>query len=115
MTVEDALASVREKFATLVDVAPSLHPLVRIEPPAIRESLPQMPITPTRCLHHGSNVYVEDSETDLWWTRDFANHGTTIFKTYTKNATHLVFESDRDEHGTTIVGKYKGRRAFFFL
>lgn len=113
VTVEDALASIREKFATLVDVAPSLHPLIRIDRPLVVESLPQMPITPTRCLHHGSNVYIEDGENSMWWTRDFANHGTTIFKTYTRSATHLIFESDRDEGGARIVGKHKGEQGLF--
>lgn len=110
VSADDALASIREKFATLVDVAPSLHPLERNDIVPV-EALAPMPIAPARCLHAGTNFYIEDSATSLWWTRDFANHGTngtTVFKTYTMRATHLVFEADRDENGDKIFGKHKG-------
>ncbi len=61
-----------------------------------------MPITVGACYHNGSYVYVEDQSTGLYWTKDLDNHGGSIFKTYIKTATELVWESDRNGLGDSI-------------
>ena len=77
---------------------------------------PRMPVAmPKRCIHHGKNSYVLDADSDLWWTRDFAQHGReekSIFKTYSLIDRHMYWQADHDGLGEVIIGKHKGSEGF---
>jgi hypothetical protein len=108
---DEILETLRERLATIAGVAATLHPRFLVEDEDDRPATstrPVMPITPVECLHSESHIYVHDSDTALWWTRDTAGHAKVVFKTYTKSATFLTFEADRDESGQEYVGKHKG-------
>lgn len=59
------------------------------------------------------NHYVQDLDTDLWWTVDFARHGGVAFKTYRLQSDGLHYDADRDEHGDPILAKHKGAVGIF--
>lgn len=66
-------------------------------------------------MHHGTRVYLEDTETGLWWTRDDDQHGKSTFKTYTLNSANLEHQADRDAAGEVIVNKHKGPQGKIIL
>jgi hypothetical protein len=101
--LDGVLASVRDELCSLSKVSPALFPLGSPEA-GEASSTPQIPVTRVgRCLHdEGHRAYVEDLDTDLWWTKDTAGHAGTVFKTYTLSDSSLHHEACRDGHGLTI-------------
>lgn len=59
--------------------------------------------------HCETNKYVLDDVSGLWWTRDFAQHGQCIFKTYKLVGDVLEWENDRDGKGDPIP-KHKSKK-----
>lgn len=88
--------------------------LMQIAPPSTarktRRARPPMPFArASQCRHLGSSrVYVEDPDTQLWWTRDDDRHAESIFKTYTRSGEKLLHEADRHELGEVVQNKHKG-------
>lgn len=98
-----------DNFPHIMGVGASLVPEAQEQ---LVRGRPRMPVTdPVKCLHHGGNHYVLDGKTGEWWTRDFAQHGTTdksIFKTFALVDGVLCWRSDRDAAGEVIKRKHKG-------
>lgn len=99
-----------DNLPRILGVGPGLMSYPEVEATPGR---PVMPVNkPVRCLHHGENHYVLDEGTNLWWTRDYAQHGRdekSIFKTYTLVDGELRWNGDHDAAGTIIADKHKGR------
>lgn len=90
----------RDQLPHFMGIGPAL---MRHPEPLVVPGRPVMPVAvPSRCAHFGTNKYVLDATTNLWWTRDFARHGDCIFKTYTLQKGKLTWESDRNGAGETI-------------
>lgn len=108
-SADDAMRWLVDNLPRIMGVGPGLMSYPEIEAQAGR---PRMPVqNPTKCLHDGNNTYVLDATTDEWWTRDFAQHGSTeksVFKTYSLMSNTLIWQADRDGLGQVIVGKRKG-------
>lgn len=104
----DFLSAFRETAARLAGFDGDLK--LRMTPLApSREGRPKIPIqSPEKCLHNGNFVYVYDRSTELWWTRDLAGHGGSVFKTYTQEGKILYHQSERDAEGHVIADKHKG-------
>ncbi len=49
-----------------------------------------------------------DPDTNLWWSKDFAEHGGAVWKVFEETSTGLKWKRDADKYGTYIEGKYKG-------
>lgn len=58
------------------------------------------------------NLY-RDSETGLWWSKDRACHGGTIFKVFKEGAKGLSWVFDAAADGTQICNKHKGPVGLF--
>ncbi|MEJ1089600.1 hypothetical protein WDU99_14880 [Microbacterium sp. Mu-80] len=109
-SADAALQWLLDELPRIMGVGPGLMSYPEVE------ALPGRPILPvakpTRCLHHGENHYVRDGETDWWWTRDFAQHGSDekcVFKTYVLVDGELLWNTDHDADGDVIADKHKGR------
>lgn len=101
--LDGVLATIRDELCSLSRVSAALFPLGSPGTPEA-SSAPRIPITRVgRCLHDGGHrAYVEDLDTDLWWTKDTAGHAGTVFKTYTLTDSSLHHEACRDGDGVTI-------------
>jgi hypothetical protein len=44
----------------------------------------------------------------LWWTKDLAGHGGSVWKVYRETAAGLEWRFDADQYGDQIIGKWKG-------
>jgi len=105
-TADDAVDWLLDRLPLVMGISPALLPHPEAEPAAGR---PRMPVTiAAKCLHHKENHYVLDEGTGVWWTRDYAQHGQCIFKTYSLIDGALVWKADRDAAGAIITTKYKG-------
>lgn len=108
-TADAAISWLLDFLPHIMGVTPALMSYPQTEVAAGR---PRMPVRwPAKCLHHRDNRYVLDGDTDQWWTRDFAQHGSTektIFKTYEMISGNLFWASDRSGDGTVIADKHKG-------
>lgn len=108
-SADGAVGWLLDSLPHIMGVAPGLMSFPQAEIVAGR---PRMPVKrPEKCLHHGTNKYVLDAATNEWWTRDFAQHGTTdptVFKTYAMIDGDLSWRTDRDAGGDVIVNKHKG-------
>ena len=49
-----------------------------------------------------------DKVTGLWWSRDTAGHGGSVWKVFKEEAGGLRHIEDADVYGDYIVGKHKG-------
>lgn len=111
-TPDDVLQSLRERFAAIVGLSPSLQiQLPRDTRPKRKAGSLPFPFQaePTECLHlQDGHRYLRDPGTGLYWTRDTAGHSEIPFKTYRKTATQLLFEADRDFEGNRVTAKHKG-------
>lgn len=111
-TSSDLLQTLREKFASFVGVSPALQLLApRDTSDGSKAGRPGFPFegSAKACLHlTDGRQYLLDSVGGLWWTRDTANHGEVVFKTYERTSTQLLFEADRDMQGNRITDKHKG-------
>ncbi|WP_431840566.1 putative T7SS-secreted protein [Gordonia hongkongensis] len=56
----------------------------------------------------GSRKYYKSRSDGLWWSRDDAGHGNSVWKVYTEDKRGLHWFRDADEYGDFIVGKHKG-------
>jgi hypothetical protein len=107
----DLSSTVREHFAGLAGIAPSLT----VYPPDAlntytnvkRTRLPV--VTPAQCRHDNlERPYVLDGTTGLWWTRDTKGDGGAVFKRYRLEGEDLVHEADVDGKGKDMLAKHKG-------
>ncbi|WP_307448335.1 MULTISPECIES: hypothetical protein [Microbacterium] len=103
---EDAFRWFAENLPRIVGVGPALIGLRALMADPARPPLPVR--SPDLCRHHGSNVYVRDATSKIWWTRDFAQHGGSIFKTYLQIDGQLRWQADHDGDGKVITKKWKG-------
>lgn len=108
-SADRALQWSMDNFPHIMGVGASLVPDAQAESVPGR---PRMPVkNPVRCLHHGDNRYVLDGDSEEWWTRDHAQHGTvgkSIFKTFVLTDGMLHWRADHDGAGAVIEGKHKG-------
>jgi hypothetical protein len=44
----------------------------------------------------------------LWWSKDLAGHGKSVWKVFRENSKGLEWYRDADEYGDFIVNKHKG-------
>ena len=103
----------RNSLPHLLGVGPALMPHPQVEP---KPGRPRLPVAvAATCIHHrfhDRNVtYVQDRESDVWWTRDIAQHGTgepTVFKSYKLRNDVLEWVGDHRADGTLIQDKHKG-------
>jgi len=58
--------------------------------------------------HKRFGNFYRDPETKLWWSRDRANHGGSVFKVFKEQAKGLEWVFDADAMGNQIIGKHKG-------
>jgi len=63
--------------------------------------------------HNRFGNFYRDPKTKLWWSKDRANHGGSMFKVFKENARGLELLFDADEFGNQIVGKHKGSTGLF--
>jgi hypothetical protein len=67
-----------------------------------------------RTLQHGKwGSFAKSSSDGLWWSRDRAGHGRSVWKVYTETSTGLRWRADADEFGDFIVGKHKSSTGEF--
>lgn len=109
-TATDLPSLLREHFAGLAGIAPSL---TMYPPPVETNSVahrPQLPVArPERCLHDGSDrPYVLDGQSGAWWTRDTKGDGGAVFKRYHLEGSALVHVADVDGEGNDMPDKHKG-------
>lgn len=105
---EGLVEAIREAFIQFLNVAAGLH-AVGPPPRSDRGARPKLPVrAPGRCLHDASETaYVEDCADGLWWSRDWAGHGGSVFKTYRMIGDKLEHEACRSADGAPI-DKWKG-------
>jgi len=58
----------------------------------------------------GKHTYWRHKTTGLWWSKDTAGHGGSVFKVYKKVGTTLVWIADADKYGTFIGKKHKSKK-----
>jgi hypothetical protein len=105
-TPEELLQLLRETLARYAGVSPALTPVRADE---LVTAPIRLPITAaSNCLHVGNRVYVQESGSERWWTRDDYNHGGSAFKTYEKQHMTLHWIADHDVSGKIFDGKHKG-------
>jgi len=63
--------------------------------------------------HKRFGNFYRDPDTKLWWSKDNANHGGSIFKVFKETAKGLEWTFDADGIGHQIVGKHKGPVGLF--
>ena len=56
----------------------------------------------------GRNKYFRHAETGLYWSRDTAGHGGSVWKVFREEADGLHWTADADKFGDFITGKHKG-------
>ena len=58
-------------------------------------------------MNHGKfgNFYKSKSD-GLWWSRDNAGHGGSVWKVFRETGGGLEWEADADEFGDFITGKH---------
>ncbi len=56
----------------------------------------------------GERKIYRDPDTGLWWSKDTAGHGGSVWKVFEEERTGLRWLSDADELGNFIVSKHKG-------
>ncbi len=61
----------------------------------------------------GSRKYYQSKSDGLWWSKDDAGHGNSVWKVYTEDKRGLHWFRDADEYGDFIVGKHKGDAGVF--
>lgn len=61
----------------------------------------------------GSRKYYKSRSDGLWWSKDDAGHGNSVWKVYTEDKRGLHWIRDADEYGDFIVGKHKGDAGVF--
>ncbi|GAB41754.1 hypothetical protein GOTRE_001_00010, partial [Gordonia terrae NBRC 100016] len=61
----------------------------------------------------GSRKYYKSKSDGLWWSKDDAGHGNSVWKVYTEDKRGLHWFRDADEYGDFIVGKHKGDAGVF--
>lgn len=52
--------------------------------------------------------YAEHATTGLWWSKDVAGHGKSVWKVFTQEGDALHWLADADEFGDFILNKHKG-------
>lgn len=105
-TPDELLQSLREQLPSFAGVGAGLTAFSTEAP---GEGMPAMPLkSAAECMHVNGVVYVRDSVTELWWTRDHAGHADVVFKTYRLVEKTLVWANDHNADGTEYVGKNKG-------
>lgn len=107
----DPIESLREQFARMAGLSDSLHSLQFLDTGEQVKGEPRFPIRDIdECrVDESGRHYLHEVSANLWWTRDTARHGGTVFKTYVARDGELVFEADRNREGERIDGKFKGR------
>ena len=63
--------------------------------------------------HKRFGNFYRDPDTKLWWSKDNANHGGSIFKVFKETAKGLEWTFDADAIGHQIIGKHKGPVGLF--
>lgn len=58
--------------------------------------------------HKRFGNFYRDPETKLWWSKDRAGHGGSVFKVFKETSKGLEWLFDADKGGYQIVGKNKG-------
>lgn len=105
-TPAELIETLREQLPFFSGVGSALTSIVT---DASTDTVPAMPLaSAAACLHVGRVVYVQDSVTDLWWTRDHTGHADVVFKTYRLTDQKLIWANDHSADGTEYVGKNKG-------
>jgi len=67
-----------------------------------------------RVMYHDKfGTFYRAKSDGLWWTRDQAGHGGSIWKIYRETSKGLEWYADADLYGDFIAGKYKGRTGKF--
>jgi hypothetical protein len=105
-TPAELIENLREQLPFFAGVGSALTSIVT---DSRTDTVPAMPLTSAAaCIHVGRVVYVRDSVTDLWWTRDHTGHADVVFKTYRLSDQKLIWANDHTADGTEYVGKNKG-------
>jgi len=63
--------------------------------------------------HKRFGNFYRDPNTKLWWSKDNANHGGSIFKVFKETAKGLEWTFDADGIGHQIIAKHKGPVGLF--
>jgi len=63
--------------------------------------------------HRRFGNFYRDPNTQLWWSKDNANHGGSAFKVFKETAKGLEWAFDADEIGHQIISKHKGPIGLF--
>jgi RHS repeat-associated protein len=62
-----------------------------------------------KVIRHGTHgKFYRDPATGLWWTKDTAQHGGSVWKVYKQDGNKMIWFADADEFGDFIIGKHKG-------
>lgn len=64
--------------------------------------------TSARANHKRFGTFFQHDSTGLWWSRDRAGHGGSVWKVFSEGPRGLNWIADADEFGDFIVGKHKG-------
>jgi hypothetical protein len=65
-------------------------------------------LTDRTCTHKTFGVFSRHKTTKLWWSKDNAGHGGSVWKVFDETSKSLEWKADADRYGDFIVGKYKG-------
>jgi len=64
-------------------------------------------------LHNRFGRFDKSKSDGLWWSRDRAGHGGSVWKVFTEESGGLRWIEDADEFGNFIEGKHKGPTGLF--
>jgi hypothetical protein len=65
-------------------------------------------LTDRTCTHKTFGVFSRHKTTKLWWSRDNAGHGGSVWKVFDETSKSLEWKTDADRYGDFIAGKHKG-------
>jgi hypothetical protein len=60
------------------------------------------------CTHKTFGVFSRHKTTKLWWSKDNAGHGGSVWKVFDEVPKSLEWKADADRYGDFITGKHKG-------
>lgn len=64
--------------------------------------------TDRTCTHKTFGNYYRHKTTALWWSKDKAGHGDSVWKVFEATPKSLEWIKDADRYGGYIEGKHKG-------
>lgn len=69
--------------------------------------------TAATAQHNKFGTFYKSKSDGLWWSRDQAGHGKSVWKVFDETDKGLQWKADADEFGDFIVGKHKGPTGMF--